>query len=368
MTAAILLRKPEAQFPTIMGKEGPEIRLYLHRIFRAYLDQVRLLSSGDDLTAAVRSAENRIATLMKGIIRSVTFQLAGKTDHSFREFETTLRHVSGDLRQLCSSPDIADSLKHLYRMRIGNLSQIKRDDIFHIPFEKRQIVRSQRFSIPGLPCLYLGGSLYVCWEEMDRPPMHRIHVSRFAATGHAAVQILDFAYRPNSVADLCEAWIHSNPSGSTNLPLRQFLVAYAVCWPLIAACSIRSGSTKDSFRSHYVVPQLVLQWITANSEWDGVRYSSTRVEHEYDDPGFCANYVFPPKSVRASGFCRHLKKAFYLSVPISWTLAKQALIPTGYSPNDDVHVAFAPTPARYGMTEFGTVERAIGSISIGPAL
>lgn len=31
------------------------------------------------------------------------------------------------------------------------------------------MVSTQRFSIPGVPCLYLGTTSYVCWLEMDKP-------------------------------------------------------------------------------------------------------------------------------------------------------------------------------------------------------
>jgi hypothetical protein len=56
----------------------------------------------------------------------------------------------------------------LYRMRENKAltasGQIDRKQIFHVPFEKRRLVQNQRYSIAGLPCLYFGSSLWICWE------------------------------------------------------------------------------------------------------------------------------------------------------------------------------------------------------------
>ena len=57
----------------------------------------------------------------------------------------------------------------LYKCREnGRPFNYKQDEMFHIPFEKRHLVGNQRFSLSGLPCLYLGGSSYICWEELGR--------------------------------------------------------------------------------------------------------------------------------------------------------------------------------------------------------
>ena len=42
-------------------------------------------------------------------------------------------------------------------------------EMFHIKYELRGKVQTQRCSFPGLPCLYLGCSSYVCWLELNRP-------------------------------------------------------------------------------------------------------------------------------------------------------------------------------------------------------
>lgn len=54
----------------------------------------------------------------------------------------------------------------MYKCRENSkLFHFSKDEMFHIPYEKRNLVGNQRFSLSGLPCLYLGGSSYICWEE-----------------------------------------------------------------------------------------------------------------------------------------------------------------------------------------------------------
>ena len=57
----------------------------------------------------------------------------------------------------------------MYKCRENSkLFHFSKDEMFHIPYEKRNLVGNQRFSLSGLPCLYLGGSSYICWEELGR--------------------------------------------------------------------------------------------------------------------------------------------------------------------------------------------------------
>ena len=50
----------------------------------------------------------------------------------------------------------------MYKCRENSkLFHFSKDEMFHIPYEKRNLVGNQRFSLSGLPCLYLGGSSYI---------------------------------------------------------------------------------------------------------------------------------------------------------------------------------------------------------------
>lgn len=61
----------------------------------------------------------------------------------------------------------------LYKCRENSRQfHYSKDEMFHIPYDKRSLVGNQRYSVTGLPCLYLGGSSYICWEEIGRKDLN----------------------------------------------------------------------------------------------------------------------------------------------------------------------------------------------------
>jgi len=202
-------------------------------------------------------------------------------------------------------------------------------EMFHIPFELRDRVGTQRYSFPGLPCLYVGQSLYVCWEELGRPDLHALWVSKVVVAPEHSIRVLDLGHRPATIAAGLEAALAGRSRG---MPLRR-ATAYAVLWPLIAACSVkRSPSRNRSFVVEYVVPQLLLRWLVRTvregkkDRLDGIRYFSTHIEeHEANLAGM--NYVFPAQKRGKVGFCPQLREKFHLTHPTSWQLATAEITP-----------------------------------------
>ncbi len=69
----------------------------------------------------------------------------------------------------------------LYKCRENSrLYNFSKDEMFHIPYDKRNLVGNQRFSLSGLPCLYLGGSSYICWEELGRKDLSTCNYCGYA--------------------------------------------------------------------------------------------------------------------------------------------------------------------------------------------
>ena len=59
-----------------------------------------------------------------------------------------------------------------YRMRSAdNYTQYAKntkDEMYHIPFNKRYLIGNERYSLTGFPTFYLSSSIYSCWEECNR--------------------------------------------------------------------------------------------------------------------------------------------------------------------------------------------------------
>src|SRR5690606_13295688 len=66
----------------------------------------------------------------------------------------------------------------MYRARIGS-GNFSKTDFLHIPFNKRGLVSTQRFSIAGVPSMYFGLTSYVCWLELDKPADNLFNIAAY---------------------------------------------------------------------------------------------------------------------------------------------------------------------------------------------
>lgn len=203
-----------------------------------------------------------------------------------------------------------NNFNKIYRMResLQANQNIPYLEMFHIPFEKIALTKSQRFSIQGFPFLYAGNSIKVCWEEIGKPNLTKINVS--------ALRI----ERPIFLFDLLF------PS---EIKRKEDLLRI----PLIISCSIKRF-TNNQEKTEYIIPQALLhgiiQFNTNINQFyisnpcdfdvipliDGIMYLSTKIEginriQEVENT-YC-NYVFPIKEQKNKGHCNHLCDLFTIT-------------------------------------------------------
>ena len=169
---------------------------------------------------------------------------------------------------------------------------------------------TSRYSIPGLPALYLGDSIYVCWEEYRQGRMDNLYFSRFRSTKRSRVvkiqRIEDFIHE-----------IETPNVGASPHTRLMFLARYLAVFPLCIACSIRTKSDTDTFKPEYIIPQLLLQYITAEKDVAGIKFPSTRIDYTKIRGVPAYNYVFPVKVSKNKGYCSELVSNFLLTEPTS---------------------------------------------------
>lgn len=243
----------------------------------------------------------------------------GHQSDAFYHFTTAMAYINRD------APIIKELLPQipLYRARTNESNtDFKNDEMFHIKYQERSKVSTQRFSFPGLPCLYLGASTYVCWLELDRPPFDQFQVALVNQTPEdTAKKVLDLSIHPltfYSELSLREAGIKTEHS---DLSLEDYLQF----WPIIAACSIAVKNEKHAFKPEYIFPQFLLQMILERkydflNDIDGIKYMSIKAglvsmkQYESDYRTY-TNYVFPTTSYEPTekGFCKELSKYFNIT-------------------------------------------------------
>jgi hypothetical protein len=344
-----------------------DFETFLKSWFFEFLFEIRKIEGNDWVAVELKRQEPIISTLCANVLSAVHSYLLGFPHHAYSYLRDALIPIQDSIDELASL-DVAEHLEYLYRIRVGNLTDYKRSDLFHIPFEKRYLVKPQRYSISGLPSLYLGGSSWVCWEELSRPAFERIQISRFRTEPSSPVRVLDFGWRPAVIAAFMNANTNEMAQESKKA---KFALAYTMCWPILATCSICVMHPNSAFIPEYVVPQLLLQWLRDDSRLDGIRYFSTRISQYVDYPDPACNYVFPVSTKKPTGFCDTLAAKFHLSRPLAWSLIDQLPIGEGapVRHNPEWELSINPdVPIRYWKTHFYKCEAKINSLPYASVL
>ena len=116
----------------------------------------------------------RVANNCHYMNRIVKSYLQGRHSTAFSQLKNVLKSNAGLYVTSIESGEF------FYRMRsFDKRKGLSRKDLFHIPMSKKRVIKTQRYSAPGYPCLYLGKSFYGCWEEMHRPDTESTLVSCF---------------------------------------------------------------------------------------------------------------------------------------------------------------------------------------------
>lgn len=130
-----------------------------------------------------------------------------------------------------------------YRMRIVPLEEQKRlteKDLFHIPLNKRTLVTTQRYSVPGYPCLYLAKRVYGCWEEMGRCVFGTSMVSAVRTTND--IKLIDLRVPTK------QTWLND-------------FERCVLFFPLVLATMVQVKKDSDPYKPEYTIPQILTEWV-----------------------------------------------------------------------------------------------------------
>lgn len=207
-----------------------------------------------------------------------------------------------------------------FRMRIQekNKRTFSSNEMFHIPFQLRGKVNTQRYSLPGYPCLYVSRSIWATWEEMHEPNLSNFCVSLLKP-------ILKFKVLDLRIID--------------DSKLEKLDVEKVLCtMPLIIACSIKVLYPDDNFKPEYIIPQLIMLALVDEQEWWGCAYTSTQRNplfqwslHKLD------NLALPVKMVKRDGLCTKLCDLFKITdaTNYEYEMLKHAFGTTFWSTDND---------------------------------
>lgn len=149
-----------------------------------------------------------------------------------------------------------------YRLRPKDRYEVTSNrDLFHIPFQKRTLCKSYRYSVAGYPSFYMSTSIETARIETE--------VSGEDAEYYACA-ITQKEGKELHLIDL------TLPNRSLSFIERYSLLVF---YPLIVACGLKVKEPAHAFHPEYIIPQLLSQVIRLHQDqtgFDGIIYASTK--------------------------------------------------------------------------------------------
>ncbi|XKK24375.1 hypothetical protein HFP65_23785 [Bacillus sp. CB62A.1] len=279
-----------------LTRENENFIGYLQEVFNAYLTALEEICR---LTAVITSKDlEHVKNLCEKIIDSLRQYYKGFPSEAFKElYKGLINNVSNPnhFKHMIKVPNFENEV--FYKMRKGTEQVFTSEEMFHIPLEYRGKAATSRYSIPGLPCVYLGSSPLTCWEELNKPDLNTIQTSIFASN---SINYLDLSTPPvvfigklikkfNEYGTIMKKGLLAEELNEPNE-----IISYIIIWPLMAACSVRVKYIEDTFKPEYIIPQLLLQFIRQSNFIDGVSYFSTKIDYySVETASLYRNFAFP---------------------------------------------------------------------------
>lgn len=303
---------------------------YLRDSFIRYNEHINLLDGY--VKYKVLERQKVIFSLLPKIIEAVNHYLRGKIPSAYISMREALGSVS-DLLIKKSANRSTTGFEFGFKARIwkpGDPPVLSREDMFHIPFEKRHLVKDQRYSIHGIPSIYLGNSIYDCYMELGKPSLDKFWVSFFCFSQNKenilnaqSIRLVDLTFADKQH----DLWLllHSAKNDEENyLSTLDQLVDDILLWPLVMACSLVCKFSEAAFNQEYIIPQMLYQLCSEKNEFTGIRYYSTKLAgpERNNLKNSMINYALPVQDVQRSGYCPVLAGQLTLTEPITISKCK----------------------------------------------
>lgn len=150
-------------------------------------------------------------------------------------------------------------------------------DMFHIPFNKRYLIKNQRYSITGQPLIYLGLSILDVVEELE---VENEKIGILKTSSYRLPNNLKIYDSINNIYDfIIDTNLNNMFEETMNLLQKTSRGYIEVLFRNIVSsvCSFEKRKEHKSFHfcEEYVIPQMLAQVLKKN-KFDGIRYCSTK--------------------------------------------------------------------------------------------
>lgn len=292
---------------------------FLRENYTEYIKDVKeALASEDNLlvgTEMCKMVSDQIEAIEKNsslLIEVLELYNKGKIVTASQKAFEVFENMKPQLMQRYSG---AYHFESYYRIRAiidSNPFPLERKELFHIPFNKNYLVGTERYSMPGHPCLYLASQAELCWYECGKP--QKFAISRFdiPQSQDSYMKFIDFSEKLMPLMYSFFSWFHNKEDSDQ---VRKYFLKYICTYPLRAACSIVVEHPGSRFIEEYIIPQLLLQWVLNDEDFDGIRYESCSSSDEVKTMGG-HNVVLVTNNFDKDGYDINLRRNIKVGEPM----------------------------------------------------
>lgn len=298
-------------------------------------------------TAWLSNSIKTIKSIGNSILKAAHLYFAGNLLHANQSIQKVLKMLT-DSKCVCYLDELYIDMEanNWFRARKSDYGSLTKKDMKHIPFSNRSLINNQRYSINGIPCLYLGTSVYTCWEELNRPASDSFWVNRYWTKFPNAVRVLNLSTTMEMLVNF------KTGINEKNFNRSEFIIDFFTAWILQSACSVIVKEPNRNFYEEYIIPQMVMQNIKKFGI-DGILYFSVKVKNAYiNQYGWLARNLAIPAFAddKDKEYSNNIEQAFFTSSPINLGMYNNGIIPPA-TPDIDTDFNFARTNAPIPITD-----------------
>lgn len=267
-----------------------------------------------EIIASIKSISNllsELSTFFEGIKNTYKLWISGETYSAIQKFEELLKD-----NKILEEDAFNITENIFFRGRDSKNRILNKYEMFHIPYDKRYLVRNQRFSLSGFPLLYLNSSIEGVISELNiEKKYEKCAFSSFHFNQEAKIYSLDNPFR---IFFEKNSKIIKEPSFSQE-SLKKIILKLILASVCLFKKRVSHKNQEDNginiFYEEYIIPQALTQVLKKN-KYDGILYPSTRI-NETEDNGLLSmdnfNLVYFPKYDDK----RHYDSDLFLNLDIS---------------------------------------------------
>ena len=226
-----------------------------------------------NITFLSAEEKQRIINTGDNLVRAMNLYLQNDFAGAFTLFNDTMNTVKTCLPTVRVGKKrnyLAETYPY-YRICAGN-NHFTYKDCLHIPYKKRNLVSTGRFSSPGMPCSYMASSREIAWFECGMP--NEFQLAEYCANETTDKQLLRLDINPLIDTFDLKGLGYNDPTGKELHYLTKSATEMCHALPLIAACSVVAKDKDKQFIEVYIIPQMLMAWIKTCTDYVGVRYRS----------------------------------------------------------------------------------------------